>query len=69
LTRGKQYSEDTARKVDDEIKALLDRSFQTAGKILKEKRAALDGLAKALIEKEEITGEEVDEIIAAYLKA
>ena len=69
LTRGKQYSEDTARKVDDEIKALLDRSFQTAGKILKEKRAALDGLAKALIEKEEITGEEVDEIIAAALKA
>ncbi|MFO7729233.1 MAG: peptidase M41, partial [Spirochaetia bacterium] len=60
---------ETARKVDDEIKALLDRSFQAAGAILKEKRAALDGLAKALIEKEEITGEEVDEIIAAALKA
>ncbi len=68
LTRGKQYSEETAKKIDDEIKSVIDRSFKKASAILKEKRKALDELAKALIEKEEITGEEVDQIITAALK-
>ena len=50
------------------IKSVIDRSFKKASAILKEKRKALDALAKALIDKEEITGEEVDQIITAALK-
>jgi len=65
LSRGKQYSEETAREVDIEIKTLIDRSFERAIKLVKEKRKALDDLAQALIEREEINGQEVDDIIAA----
>ena len=67
LSRGKQYSEETARMVDQEIKTLIDRSFERASKLVKEKRKALDKLAEALLEKEEINGEEVDQIIASAL--
>jgi cell division protease FtsH len=64
LSRGKQYSEETARLVDQEIKALIDRNFERASKLVKNKRTALDNIAAALIEKEEITGEDVDRIIS-----
>lgn len=67
LSRGKQYSEETARVVDQEIKALIDRGFERASALVKEKRKALDKLAEALIEKEEINGEEVDNIIASAM--
>ncbi|MDY7030214.1 MAG: cell division protein FtsH, partial [Spirochaetota bacterium] len=67
LSRGKQYSEETARIVDQEIKTLIDRAFERASKLVKEKRKALDKLAEALIEKEEINGEEVDQIIASAM--
>ena len=67
LSRGKQYSEETARLVDQEIKTFLDRAFDRASSLVKSKRKALDKLAEALIEKEEINGEEVDQIIAAAL--
>ena len=67
LSRGKQYSEETARLVDQEIKTFLDRAFDRASSLVKSKRKALDKLAEALIEKEEINGEEVDQIISAAL--
>jgi len=67
LSRGKQYSEETARLVDQEIKTFLDRAFDRASSLVKSKRKALDKLAEALIEKEEINGEEVDQIIAAAI--
>ncbi len=67
LSRGKQYSEETARIVDQEIKTLIDRSFERASSLVKEKRKALDKLAEALMEKEEINGEEVDQIIASAM--
>ncbi len=59
----REYSEQTAREVDEEIKAILDRAYEHAVGTLKEHREALDGLAKALIEREEISGDEVAEIV------
>lgn len=69
LSRGKQYSEETAKVVDQEIKTLIDRSFERAISLVKEKRQALDNIARALIEKEEISGEEVDQLIADAVAA
>jgi cell division protease FtsH len=63
LTRGKQYSEQTAREVDTEIKDSVHRCFENAVNILTRRRAALDAIAEALIEKEELTGEEIEKII------
>jgi len=63
IAQRREYSEQTAREVDEEIRAILDRAYRLATDTLKEHRDALDRLAKALREKEEIPGDEVLEII------
>jgi cell division protease FtsH len=59
----REYSEDTAREADQEVKAILDAAFSRAMKTLKSHREALDRVAKTLREKEELPGSEVLEIL------
>ena len=49
----------TQDAIDKEIKMILDSSYARATKILKSNRRDLDRLAKALLEYETLTGEEV----------
>jgi cell division protease FtsH len=63
IAQRREYSEETAREVDEEIKAILDQAYGRAVSTLEEHRDGLDRLAKALREKEEITGDEVVEIL------
>lgn len=63
LAQRREYSEQTAREVDEEIKTILDSAYQRAIETLQQHRGALDRLAEALLEKEEISGERVLEII------
>ncbi len=64
LARGREYSEKTAREVDEEIKSILDRAYIKAVEILKEKSAAFKRVAEALLEKEELGGKEILELVA-----
>ncbi|MCS6837778.1 MAG: cell division protein FtsH, partial [Bdellovibrionaceae bacterium] len=59
-----EYSEETARLIDQEIKRILTQAYETAKKILSDHRAALERLAAALLEYETIDGREVDLLIA-----
>lgn len=59
LGKTKEYSEQTSQAVDQEVEALLKEAFQAAKTILSKHRAALDQLAEALLEHEEIPGEKV----------
>ena len=61
----KNYSEATAVEIDDEIKRIVDESYERAMTLLKENIQNLHDLSECLIEKENLTGAEVDEIIAA----
>ncbi len=54
----KEYSEETARKIDEEIKKIIDQTYQKAKEILLAKRDKLDELARLLLEKEVV--EEAD---------
>jgi cell division protease FtsH len=63
IAQRREYSEETAREVDEEIKAILDEAYGRAVTTLNEHREGLDRLAKALREKEEIAGDEVLEIL------
>jgi cell division protease FtsH len=63
IARRREYSEETAREVDEEIKIILDQAYDRAVQALREHREGLDRLAKALRETEEITGDEVLEIL------
>ena len=60
----KNFSEETAEKIDDEIKRIVDESYSRALTILRENEQILHNLSNCLIEKENLTGAEVDDIIA-----
>ena len=58
----RNYSDETAAKVDAEIRALLDQAHDEAFAILLENRDVLDRLAFALLEKETLLEHEIAEI-------
>ncbi|MDY0301816.1 MAG: ATP-dependent zinc metalloprotease FtsH [Trichlorobacter sp.] len=60
----KNFSEETAQNIDNEIKRIVDESYARALNILKDNQEALHRLAKCLVVKENLSGNEVDEIIA-----
>ena len=63
ISRTQKHSDKTNELIDDEIKAIIIKAKDTARKILEENRDKLDNLVKYLIEKETLTGEEVDKIM------
>ncbi|MBI3398365.1 MAG: ATP-dependent metallopeptidase FtsH/Yme1/Tma family protein [Deltaproteobacteria bacterium] len=59
----KDYSEQTAREIDSEIKTIVIEGYSRAKNILVEHIDTLHKLANALLEKEVLDGEEIDRII------
>ena len=59
-----QYSEETAKVIDAEVKAILDKCYDKAKKLLESKRDLLDRMSALLLTEETIYAEEVDELIA-----
>ena len=59
LAKGREYSDETARQVDDEVREISERAFQRAIDALRENREAFENLADALVAKEQVPGEEV----------
>ena len=59
IVRGREYSEATAREVDKEVRAIVEEAYECALNALREHRRELDLIAEALLEHEEIPGEEV----------
>ena len=57
------YSERTAQLIDEEVRRLVDNSLERATRILTENRASLDAIADALLERETLTGDEVQTIM------
>ena len=63
IAQRREYSEATAKEVDEEIKKILRQSYDQAKDILEKHREGLDRVAKELVEKEEISGKEVLELV------
>jgi cell division protease FtsH len=63
ITRHQNYSEQTAILIDEEVKRIVTTCMERAEKILLENIDALHRLAKALLERETLTGDEIDKII------
>lgn len=62
----KDYSETVAAQIDVEVKRIIDDAYARAEKIITEKRALLDVVAKRLIEVETIEQAEYEQIIVAH---
>ena len=59
----KDYSEDTAKKIDDEVRTIIDGCYKKARILILKHKISVDKVAKRLLEKELLDGAEVEEII------
>ena len=65
LMAGREYSDETARIIDEEIQKILVKQEAKCRKLLDDNRNALDLIARALLEHETISGNEVTRLIQA----
>ncbi|HWV42184.1 ATP-dependent zinc metalloprotease FtsH [Pseudorhodoplanes sp.] len=63
VSRTQNISEETAKKIDTEVRRLVEEGLAEARKILTEKRADLETLAKGLLEYETLSGEEIKDLL------
>ncbi len=63
--RLRTHSEQTAREIDEEVRRIIDEAIQRVRRILETRRAALDAMARRLIEVESIDATELQRIIEA----
>ena len=60
----RDFSEETAATIDDEVRNLVDQAYRRAKWVLVQNRPVLDQLAVMLIEKETVDAEELQELLA-----
>jgi cell division protease FtsH len=63
VSRTQNASEATVQKIDSEIRRLVEQGYNEAKRILTEKGADLETLAKGLLEFETLTGEEIKSLL------
>ena len=65
LLHTRDYSDDTARVIDEEVQRILTDQEDRCRKLLTAHRNALDLIARSLLEHETISGDEVNRLVAA----
>ncbi len=60
LIHNKDYGEETAKMIDSEVRRFVDEAHQEAHRLLKDNREALETISLALLDRETITGAEID---------
>jgi len=63
LVRQREYSEETSREIDSEVRRILEEAENRAAEILKTQKNKLDELAAALLQRETLNSEDIDEIL------
>ena len=58
LMEDRDYSEEIARAIDEEVRSIIDQGYERARRILTDNRAKMDEIAEILLEKETLTREE-----------
>lgn len=60
----KDYSEETAKEIDDEVRQIISEQYARAKVIIAEHREQLDAIAEALLERETLGREEIEAIMS-----
>ena len=63
IANGRDYSDDTAAKLDAEIKRIIDVAYQETRELLEDHRDEMDALTEALLQKETVEREEILRIL------
>jgi len=58
-----EYSEETARKIDQEVNNIIDTAYQRTKKTIQENREELETIAKNLLERESLSADDIDAIL------
>ena len=64
MSKAKNMSDDTARAIDAEIKAIIDRNYERAEKILTDNRDILESMKDCLMKYETIDALQIDDLMA-----
>jgi cell division protease FtsH len=64
ITKTTNMSEETMRKVDSEIRRLIDEQYAVARRIIEDNRVQIEAMTKALLEWETIDAEQIEDIVA-----
>lgn len=63
IAQHRDYSEDTARKIDKEVKRIVSENYERTKKLLADNIHILHKIANTLLEREVLAGEEIDDIV------
>jgi len=63
IAQHRDYSEDTAIKIDQEVRKLVNNGYNTAKNLISENRETLDKIARALIEREVLDANEIKMLV------
>jgi cell division protease FtsH len=63
VSRSQEFSEETARRIDEEVSRIIRESHDKALDILRQNRQNLDTVAQLLLERETLDGRDVEEIV------
>lgn len=63
MTQMRNFSDDTARRIDDEVQSFIEEAHQNALSILRDNKELLKKISNILIERETLTGDELDIIV------
>jgi cell division protease FtsH len=64
ITRTVNMSEETMKRVDAEVRKIIDAQYAVARRILEENREKVEAMAAALLELETIDADQIDDIMA-----
>jgi len=64
INQHRDYSEDTAIKIDSEVKKIISQQYELARQIIMENREALERLAQALLEYETLDAVQIRRVVA-----
>jgi cell division protease FtsH len=64
IASDRDFSDETAAAIDEEVRNLVDRAYRRAKEVLTQNRHILDQLAQMLVEKETVDSDELQEILA-----
>ncbi len=63
LVMHKDYSEKTAQEIDEEVRRIVNECYERAKGLIEQNIEALHRLAGALLERESLTGDEIEEVL------
>jgi len=68
IAQHRDYSEDTARKIDEEVRSIVNGAYEKASQLIRDNVDTLHTLAEALLERETLDGEDIEKIMEGEKK-